>query len=266
MAISIASWNVNSILARLPTALAVLKTIDADVVCLQELKCEDDRFPRLEIEALGYNVETHGQKTYNGVAILSKHRIEEIAPGLPENEGVGEGDDHARYLEAVIAAPEGPIRVAALYAPNGNPVDSPKFPYKLAWMDRLIAHARRLLTLEEPLVLAGDYNIIPRDEDVDDPAAWRGDALFRAESVCKYRTLVNLGLVDAFMQADGRARQFTFWDYQGGAWRRDHGIRIDHLLVSPQAADRLQSVAIHREARTLDKPSDHVPIIGTFAL
>jgi exodeoxyribonuclease-3 len=260
MSLTIASWNVNSILARLPTALAVLKGMDADIVCLQELKCEDDRFPRLEIEAMGYNVATHGQKTYNGVAILAKHRIEEEAPGLPE----GEGDDHARYLECVIAAPVWPVRDASIYAPNGNPIGTEKFAYKLAWMDRLIAHARRLLKLEEVTVLAGDYNIIPRDADADDPASWKGDALFTPEAIGKYRALLHLGYVDCFMQADGRARQFTFWDYQAGAWRRDHGIRIDHLIASPQAADRLQGVTINRDARAMEKPSDHVPIIGTF--
>jgi exodeoxyribonuclease-3 len=260
MALKIAAWNVNSILARLPTALKVFQAVDADVWCLQEIKCEDGRFPRLEFESMGFNIETFGQKSYNGVAILSKHRIEEEAPGLPE----GEGDDHARYLECVIAAPGGPVRVASIYAPNGNPVGAEKFAYKLGWMDRLIAHARGLLKLEEITVLAGDYNIIPRDADADDPASWKDDALFQPETIGKYRALLNLGYVDCFMQADGRARQFTFWDYQAGAWRRDHGIRIDHLLASPQAADRLLGVRIHREARAMEKPSDHVPIIATF--
>jgi exodeoxyribonuclease-3 len=262
MALSIAAWNVNSILARLPTALAVLKQIDADIVCLQEIKCEDARFPRFEFEALGYNVETHGQKTYNGVAILSRHRIEEIAPGLPG----GDGDTHSRYIEAVIAAPSGPVRVASIYAPNGNPVGTEKFAYKLAWLDRLIAHAQTLLAFEEPFALVGDYNIIPRADDADDPASWAADALFTPEAKAKYRTLLNLGLVDAFMQSDGRARQFTFWDYQAGAWRRDHGIRIDHLVLSPRAADRLESVTIHRDARAMEKASDHVPIIAKFDL
>jgi len=262
MPLKIASWNVNSILARITTVTAVLQQAEADVWCLQELKCEDDRFPRLEIEALGYNVITHGQKTYNGVAILSKHRIEESTSGLPG----GNGDAHSRYIEAVIAAPKGPVRVAALYAPNGNPVGTEKYTYKLAWHDRLIEHAKELLTYEEPLVLAGDYNIIPRDEDADQPEGWKGDALFLPETIGKYRALLNLGMSDAFMQADGRARQFTFWDYQAGAWRRDHGIRIDHLILSPQAADRLQGVHIHKDARAMEKPSDHVPIIGTFDL
>src|SRR5262245_16314739 len=193
MALTVASWNVNSVLARLPTALSVIKEIDADVVCMQEIKCEDARFPRFEFEALGYNVETHGQKTYNGVAILSKHRIEEVAPGLPG----GDEDTHSRYIEAVIAAPSGPVRVASIYAPNGNPIGTEKFAYKLAWLDRLIAHAQGLLALEEPFALVGDYNIIPREEDADDPASWMSDALFTPEAKAKYRTLLNLGLVDA---------------------------------------------------------------------
>lgn len=261
MPFTIAAWNVNSIGARLPTALKVLKAIDADVVCLQELKCEEPRFPRLEIEELGYHVEILGQKTYNGVAILSRFRIEEIARGLPGMEA----DPQARYIEAVLAAPDGPIRVASLYAPNGNPVDSEKLPYKLAFMDALEAHARDRLALEETFVIAGDYNIIPRPQDCYDPLAWEDDALFRPETRAALRRLSHLGLADAFEQADGRAHQYTFWDYQAGAWQKDHGIRIDHLMLSPQAADRLQSVTIHRAARALEKPSDHVPIIGAFA-
>jgi exodeoxyribonuclease-3 len=260
VAVKIATWNVNSINARLETALSVLKTIDADVVCLQELKCEDARFPRSAMEDLGYNVETHGQKTYNGVALLSKFRMEDVARGLPEP---GD-DDHARYIEAVIAAPDGPIRVASLYLPNGNPVGTEKFAYKLSWIDRLIAHAGNLLKLEEKFVLAGDYNIIARPEDADDPASWAGDALFQPESIAKYRALLNMGLTDAFMQADGRAGQYSFWDYQAGAWRRNHGIRIDFHICSPQAADKLQSVTIHKDARAMDKPSDHVPVAAAW--
>ncbi len=260
MSLVIAAWNVNSINARLPTVLEVLKALDADVICLQERKCEDAKVPREALEDAGYGVASHGQKTYNGVAILSRHRFEEVTARLPGDET----DEQARYLEAVIAAPSGPVRVASLYCPNGNPIGSEKFAYKLAWMARLEAHVQGLLALEEPLVLAGDYNIIPRPEDCHDPRAWAGDALFQPESRAAYRRLVHLGLVDAFQQADGRAHQFTFWDYQAGAWQKDHGIRIDHLMLSPQAADRLQDVRIHRAARGLEKPSDHVPILATF--
>ena len=255
----IAAWNVNSILARLPTALAVFKDVDADVWCLQELKCEDHRFPRLEIEDLGFNVETYGQKSYNGVAILSKHRIEDVTRGVP-----GLEHEHARYIEALISAPAGPVRIASLYAPNGNPVASEKFTFKLHFMNALRAHMRALLAQEESTIIAGDYNVIPRDEDADDPASWLGDALMTPEARGAYRALQHLGYADAFMQSDGRARQFTFWDYQAGAWRRDHGIRIDHLLLSPLAADRLESVRIYRQARAMDKASDHVPIIATL--
>lgn len=256
----VATWNVNSIGARLPTALQVLQQLDADVICLQEIKCEEHRFPRLEIEALGYNVAILGQKSYNGVAILSRSRLEDVVYGLP-----GAPDDaQARYLEVVIPHDGGAYRIASLYTPNGNPVDSEKFPYKLTWLERLRSRAAELLRHEEPLILAGDYNIIPREDDCFDPTAWAGDALFRPESRAAYRKLLSLGLTDAFMALDGRPHQYTFWDYQAGAWQRDRGIRIDHLLLSPEAADRLRAVAIHRSARALEKPSDHVPTSADF--
>ena len=257
--LKIAAWNVNSILARLPTALAVLKAIDADVICLQELKCEDARFPRLEIEDLGYTVVTHGQKTYNGVAILSKFPVDDVVRGLP---GMEE-DPQSRWIEAVVEAPS-PMRVACLYAPNGNPVDTEKYPYKLRFMDALLAHAKKRLALEESYVIAGDYNIIARPEDCYNASAWEGDALFLPETRGKYRALTNLGFTDAYMQVDGAAHGYTFWDYQAGAWNKNNGIRIDHLMCSPQAADRLEGVTIHKDARGMDKPSDHVPIIGAF--
>ncbi len=256
----IATWNVNSILARLPTALKVFDDVGADVWCLQEIKCEDVRFPRFEIEAMGFNVETFGQKSYNGVAILSKHRIEETVRGVP-----GLDHDQARYLEVLVSAPGGSVRVASIYAPNGNPPDTDKFKLKLDFMAALAAHARDLLKLEERLVLAGDYNVIPRNEDCWDHRAWEGDALFKPETRAAYRTLLNLGLSDAYMQADASAHKYTFWDYQAGAWQKDHGIRIDHFLLSPQAADRLESVEIYKKARAMEKASDHVPIILTLA-
>jgi exodeoxyribonuclease-3 len=251
---------VNSVLARLPTALKVFEAVDADVWCLQEIKCEDHRFPRLEFEALGYNIETFGQKSYNGVAVLSKHRIEETTRGVP-----GLNHEQARYIECVIAAPGGTFRVASIYAPNGNPIGTEKFALKLAFMQALQAHLRDLLKLEERFAIAGDYNVIPREVDCVDPRAWTDDALFQPETRAAYRALQNLGLADAFMQADGAAHKYTFWDYQAGAWQRDNGIRIDHLLLSPQAADRLERVDIYKQARALEKASDHVPIIGVFA-
>ncbi len=259
MSLAIATWNVNSIKARLGVAIEVLKELNADVVCLQEIKCEDDKFPRLELEDLGYAIETLGQKTYNGVALLSKHRMSDVTRGLP-----GFNHEQARYIEAVIEAPEGPVRVASIYAPNGNPVGTEKYQLKRDFMDGLIAHAQALLALEERCVLAGDYNVIPRDEDCHDPAAWEGDALILPESRAAFRRLVNLGYVDAYMSADGRVHQYTFWDYQAGAWAKDHGVRIDHALISPQAADRLESVRIFRKARGMEKASDHAPLVVTL--
>ncbi len=258
----LATWNVNSIKARLPTILTWLKDAAPDVVCMQEIKCEDDAFPQLELEDLGYNVAVHGQKTYNGVAVLSKFPIEDVRPGLPGDDT----DPQARFLEVVVSAAHGPLRVASIYLPNGNPVDSEKFAYKLKWFDRLRAHAQALLELEEPTVLAGDYNVIPREDDVHDPKAWSGDALFRPESRAAWRALLNQGWTDAYMAVDGRIHQYTFWDYQRGSWQKDHGIRIDHLACSPQAADRLKGIAIHRPARAMEKPSDHVPVAGEFDL
>ncbi len=257
----IASWNVNSINARLPTVLETLQTVAPDVICLQELKCVDEKFPYLEIEDLGYNVAVHGQKTYNGVAILSKLPLEDVQARLPGDDE----DDQARYLEATIMGAT-PVRVASIYLPNGNPFPGPKFDYKLAWMDRLIDRAKELLASEEPVVLAGDYNCIPRDEDCYDPAAWRDDALAQPETRAKFRQLQWLGYTEAFAARDNRGHQYTFWDYQAGAWPKDNGIRIDHLLCSPQAADKLQSVSIYRDARGMTKPSDHVPIVGEFDL
>jgi len=251
----IATWNVNSIKQRLDHLATFVKSADPDVVCLQELKCVDEAFPRADVEALGYNVETHGQKAYNGVAILSKRPLEDVRRGLPGDEA----DDHARYIEAAVPTPSGIVRVASIYLPNGNPVATPKFGYKLACLDRLRAHARDLLRLEEPLVLAGDYNVIPEPVDAADPAAWVGDALFQPESRAQFRRLINLGLTDAVRACSDGAGLYTFWDYQAGAFQRNNGIRIDHLLLSPQAADRLRSAAIRKETRSWDKPSDHVP-------
>jgi exodeoxyribonuclease-3 len=253
----IASWNVNSIKARLPNVLDWLRSAAPDIVLLQELKCVEENFPALEIGELGYNAAVSGQKTYNGVAILSKTPIEVEHRALPG----GDDDDQARYIEAVTETDAGVLRVASIYLPNGNPVDTDKFGYKLSWMARLEAHARALLALEEPVVLGGDYNVIPDDQDCYDPAAWEGDALFRPESRSAFRALVNLGLTDAFRAFHrDQPGTYTFWDYQGGAWNKDHGIRIDHLLLSPQAADLLAGSDIDRGPRGKEKASDHTPI------
>ena len=252
----IATWNVNSVKARLPVVLDYLRQAAPDVALLQEIKSMDEKFPALEIEELGYNIALHGQKTYNGVAILSKSPLSDIRRGLPGDPE----DDQARYIEAVVEHGEQPLRVASIYLPNGNPVDSPKFDYKLAWMKRLLAHGRELLTNEEAFVLGGDYNVILTDDDVHDPAAWEGDALFRPESIAQMRQLLNLGLTDAYRACHTEPHRYTFWDYQGGAWQKDHGIRIDYLLLSPQAADRLTGCEIDKHTRGWEKPSDHVPV------
>jgi len=250
---SIATWNVNSIKARLPNALAWLKSASPDVALLQELKCIDNNFPRLEIEELGYHVAVHGQKSYNGVAILSKAPLEDVTVGLPGDAG----DEQARYLEATTHG----LRVASIYLPNGNPIKTEKFTYKLAWMDRLIDHARSLLASERPVVLGGDYNVIPQDEDVYDPRAFASDALTQPESRQRFRALLNLGYTEAFRALHREPHLYSFWDYQGGAWQNDHGLRIDHFLLSPQAADHLEACDIDRGPRGEPKASDHTPVV-----
>jgi len=255
----IATWNVNSVNARLDRVLEWFESAAPDVAVLQEIKCLDEKFPTEAFERLGYNVAVHGQKTYNGVAMLSKHPLEDVRKGLPVLHD-GEVDEQSRYIEAVIGAPT-PFRMVGIYLPNGNPIGTEKFAYKLAWMARLNAHARDLLALEERFVLAGDYNVIPEPRDAEFPKNWVEDALFQPESRGAFRALKNLGLTEAYMQADGAPGAYTFWDYQAGAWQRNNGIRIDHALLSPQAADRLSGVVIHRDVRAWDKPSDHVPLV-----
>lgn len=252
----IATWNINGIKARLETALAWLRDANADVVCLQEIKSINEGFPSERFEELGYNVALHGQKGFNGVAILSRRPLEDVTRGLPGDET----DEQSRYIEATVSGESGAIRVASIYLPNGNPLGTAKFPYKLAWMRRLEAHARRLLEDETPLVLAGDYNVIPEPADAKRPAAWTGDALFQPESRGAFRAWTNLGLTDAIRTCFPDKGVYTFWDYQAGAFQKDDGIRIDHLLLSPQAADRLVASGIDRFTRAWEKPSDHVPV------
>ena len=252
----IATWNVNSIKARLPAAIEWLGEASPDVVLLQETKTVDEGFPEAEIGELGYNVAVHGQKSYNGVAILAKRPIEDVARGLP-------GDDEdiqARYIEAVVDG----VRVASIYLPNGNPVDSEKFPYKLRWMERLCDHTRGLLEFDEAFVLGGDYNIVPADGDVYDPDDWADDALCRPESRARFRAILHLGLTEAYRALHGAAGAYSFWDYQSGRWQRDQGLRIDHLLLSPQAADRLEACDIDRGPRGKPKASDHTPVWCTL--
>jgi len=252
----IATWNINGIKARLETVEAWLKEAKPDIACFQEIKSIYEAFPRERFETLGYNVETHGQKGFNGVAILSKRPFEEVNRGLPGDDS----DEQARFIEGVFSLPNGPLSVSSLYLPNGNPVDSDKYPYKLNWMARLKTWAEERLALEEPFILAGDYNVIPADQDCHDPASWRGDALFRPETNAAFRALLNLGLCEALRSVSDEAEIYTFWDYQAGAWNKNNGIRIDHLLLSPEAAIHLDGVVIDKHTRGWEKPSDHVPI------
>ena len=260
----IATWNVNSIKQRVGHLVGFLDGAKPDVVCLQELKCQDEAFPRAEIEAAGYAVETLGQKAYNGVALLVRAPLTlgEVRRGLPGDET----DEQSRYIEGLVSGEDtAPVRVASIYLPNGNPVDSPKYPYKLAFLERLRRHARTLLDREEAVVLAGDYNVIPEPEDASDPAAWVNDALFLPRTRAAFRALLAEGFTEALRACDPKPGLYTFWDYQAGAWNRNAGIRIDHLLLSPQAADRLVSASVQKHLRGQEKPSDHVAVTVELA-
>ena len=252
----IATWNINGIKARIDTLLEWLKQTAPDVAVLQEIKSQDEGFPRTAIEDLGYNVETHGQKGFNGVAILSKRPIEDVARGLP-----GDPDDEqARWIEGTISGESAAVRLGGLYLPNGNPTPGPKYDYKLAWMKRLQERAAVLRATEEPVILLGDYNVIPQPEDAARPEAWTEDALYLPETRAAFRTLMAQGWTDGIRAFYPTGERYTFWDYQAGAWQKNNGIRIDHLLLSPQAADRTTAVGIDKEVRDWEKPSDHVPV------
>jgi len=252
----IASFNINGIRARAQALCDWLDAAAPDVVCLQELKSIDAGVPVELFEERGYNVATHGQKGFNGVAILSKFPLEDVARGLP-----GDDDDaQARWIEATVTGDRAAVRVCGLYLPNGNPAPGPKYAYKLAWMARLRARAQALLAAEMPAVMAGDYNVIPQDADAARPEAWRGDALALPETRRAFRETLNLGFTEAFRARVPGPGHYTFWDYQAGAWDRGDGIRIDHLLLTPQAADLLTDVGIDRAVRGAEKPSDHVPV------
>lgn len=252
----IASFNINGIKARLPALLQWLEEAAPDVVVLQEIKSVDEAFPGEEIEALGYAVHTHGQKSFNGVALLSKFLVEDVVRGLPGDEA----DEQARWIEGTVIGDEDAVRVCGLYLPNGNPVPGPKYDYKLAWMERLHARAKALIASEEIALMLGDYNIIPQAEDAARPDTWRKDALFMLESRDAFRRIVNLGFTDALRATTSAPETFTFWDYQAGAWQRNDGIRIDHILMTPRAADRMRDCQIDSHVRDREKPSDHVPI------
>lgn len=252
----IATYNINGIRARMETVTAWLSEQSPDVALLQEIKIVDEAFPREEIERLGYSVATHGQKGFNGVAILSKLPLEDVIRGLPGDEA----DEQARWIEATVTGDKGAVRVCNLYLPNGNPAPGAKYDYKLSWMERMLARARTILAAEEPAVFAGDYNVIPEARDVKRPEDWREDALFRPESRAAFRRLENMGLYDAIRLRTQAAGVYSFWDFQRGSWERDNGIRIDHHLLTPHAADLLRDAWIEREARGGAKPSDHVPV------
>lgn len=251
----LATFNINGIKARIEALPAWLAAAVPDVVVLQEIKSVDEAFPRELFEGLGYRVETHGQKGFNGVAILSKLPLSDVRRGLPGDEA----DEQARWIEAMVDAGR-PVRVCGLYLPNGNPAPGPKYDYKLAWMARMEVRVREMLAGEEAFVCLGDYNVIPQGVDAAKPEAWVTDALFLPESRGAFRRMANLGLTDAVRVRQPGPGVYTFWDYQAGAWERNNGIRIDHVMCSPQAADRLEEAGIDKAVRGGDKPSDHVPV------
>ncbi len=251
----IATFNINGARARIEALTAWLAESKPDVALLQEIKCVDEAFPHEPVADLGYNIATHGQKGFNGVAILSRYPLEDIVRGLPGDEG----DEQSRWIEATIGAPE-PVRVCGLYLPNGNPAPGPKYDYKLAWMERLHARAEALIAAEEPALLAGDWNVIPQPADAARPEAWTRDALYLPETRAAMRRIEYLGYTDAVRAALPTGPAFTFWDYQGNARERNDGIRIDHILMTPQAADRMLACGIDAHVRDRAKPSDHVPV------
>ena len=248
----IASWNVNSAKARQDHILDYLKVGSADVLLIQETKTQDVNFPVDLYQDAGWNVVFHGQKSYNGVAIAARQPLTDVMSGLP---GDAE-DEQARYMEATIDG----VRVATVYLPNGNPAPGPKFDYKLAWMERLNVRAEELLRDEIPVVLAGDFNVIPQDIDCYDPPGWEGDALTRAESRAAFNRLSLLGYTDALRACHPGQVLYSYWDYQAGAWQKDNGVRIDHLMLSPEAADKLVAAEVDKGPRGLEKPSDHTPV------
>ncbi len=252
----IATFNINGVKARINAVTEWLTDSAPDVACLQEIKSVDEAFPREVFEDLGYRVETHGQKGFNGVAILSKLPLEDIRRGLPGDPE----DEQARWLEATVMGDTRPVHVCGFYLPNGNPAPGPKYDYKLAWMARLEARMKDVLETEEPAVFCGDYNVIPQDEDAARPEVWQEDALARPETRAAFRRYLNLGLTEAFRATTGGPGHYSFWDYQAGAYDRNDGIRIDHHLLTPEAADLLQKCWIEADLRGREKPSDHVPV------
>ncbi|WP_425052697.1 exodeoxyribonuclease III [Psychromarinibacter sp. S121] len=251
----IATFNINGIKARHQALSDWLDEAQPDVALLQEIKSVDEGFPREMFEDKGYNVETHGQKGFNGVAILSKYPLEDVTRGLPGDDE----DEQARWIEATVVGKRA-VRLCGLYLPNGNPAPGPKYDYKVSWMERLKARAEALLESEEPALMAGDYNVIPQSEDAAKPEQWTDDALYRPETRAAFRRILNLGFTEAFRARVQGPGHYSFWDYQAGAWQKNNGIRIDHLLLTPQAADMMTGCGIDKEIRDREKPSDHVPV------
>lgn len=246
----------------MPILLEWLKAHKPHVVLLQEIKCETDKFPKEPIEELGYNLAVHGQKGFNGVAILSLFPIDDFITALPHSPLA----DHARYIEAIISVPKSAVRVASVYVPNGENLDSPKYAQKLQFFDALNAHCSELLQRDEHIVIGGDFNVAPEDIDTFNPDAAQGSVLFDMPSRKKFRSLLNLGMYNAFRLMHPTEHQFSWWDYRQGSWQRNLGMLIDHILLSPISADRLKSVEIHSKLRGLEKPSDHVPVMCELEL
>lgn len=251
--VRIASFNINGIRARLPRLIEWLQETRPTIACLQEIKCQDDSFPAADLEAIGYQAVWHGQKGFNGVAILADGQMPaEIQRGL----GGDPEDEHSRYLEADVAG----VRIACIYLPNGNPQPGPKFDYKLRWMERLRTRMAEIWAEEVPAVVLGDFNVIPEDKDVWSPQAMAADALMQPQSRDAYARLLADGWVDAIDLLNPRGGVWTYWDYQAGAWQRDHGFRIDHALLSPECADRLAAAGVDKAHRGREKASDHAPV------
>lgn len=258
----IASWNVNSVKSRLPNLLSWLEETRPDVVLLQELKCLTETFPGEVIEDLGYNLAIHGQKTYNGVAILSKYPIDDITTDLHNDPE----PTQSRYIEAVISVNKTAIRCASVYVPNGQEVGSVKFQYKLAFLEALREHMQKLLHHDEITIIGGDYNVAPDDIDVYDPKALENSVCFSIQERQKLKQLINLGYRDSYRSLHKNDQEFSWWDYRAGAYHRNHGMRIDHLLLSPEASDLLTSAEIEHKVRSQEKPSDHAPVTITLKI
>jgi exodeoxyribonuclease-3 len=260
--VTVATWNVNSLKARMQHLLEWIQESPTDIILLQETKCEDVNFPVMEIESAGYNLAFHGQKSYNGVAILSKYPIDEVIRGLPGNED----DPQARYIESVISLPETAIRVASVYVPNGNEVGSEKFQHKMRFFERLNTHLTSLFPAEEAVIIGGDFNVGAFAQDVYDPKRLDGTVCYHADERAHMRTILNAGWRDTWREMHPAQQQFSWWDYRGGAYQRGHGLRIDYLLSNPVATDAMQDCVIDESPRRKEKPSDHTPVVVTLSL